>query len=78
VQRAPAVDNNGMGDMLRSTQSGCAFLIERHLLHTGSARARETARQLGESLTQFVKVMPTDYARALTDMKSTRTPVAAE
>jgi len=30
------------------------------------------------ALTHFVKVMPTDYARALKDMKSTRTIIAAE
>ena len=46
------------------------ILIERHLLHTGSARAALSARQLGRDAWQrFVKVMPTDYAKALTELK---------
>ncbi len=77
-QRAPAVDNNGMGDMLRYDAERLRILVERHLLHTGSARARELLDNWSEALTHFVKVMPTDYARALKDMKSTRTIIAAE
>jgi glutamate synthase (NADPH) large chain len=78
AQRAPAVDNNGMGDMLRYDAERLRILVERHLLHTGSARARELLDNWSEALTHFVKVMPTDYARALKDMKSTRTIIAAE
>ena len=78
TQRAPAVDNNGMGDMLKFDAERLRILVERHLLHTGSARARELLDNWSEALTHFVKVMPTDYARALKDMKSTRTIIAAE
>lgn len=45
---------------------------------TPAARARELLDNWSEALTHFVKVMPTDYARALKDMKSTRTIIAAE
>ena len=78
LQRSPAVDNNGMGDMLRYDAERLRILVERHLLHTGSERARELLNNWSEALTHFVKVMPTDYARALKDMQSTRTIVAAE
>ncbi|MEQ1608455.1 MAG: glutamate synthase large subunit [Hyphomonadaceae bacterium] len=77
LQRAPAVENNGMGDMLRFDAERLRILVERHLLHTGSARARELLDNWGEALTHFVKVMPTDYARALKDMRSERQPIAA-
>ena len=76
-QRAPAVDNNGMGDMLRFDAERLRILVERHLLHTGSARARELLDNWSEALTHFVKVMPTDYARALNDMQSERQRIVA-
>ena len=54
-------------------------LIERHLLYTGSARAKMLLDNWDQTLTQFVKVMPTDYAKALSDMKTERAnAVAAE
>ena len=53
--------------------------IERHLMHTGSARARALLDHWEETLSRFVKVMPLDYARALADMKAERSKaVAAE
>jgi glutamate synthase (NADPH/NADH) large chain len=54
------------------------ILVERHLLHTGSARAKALLDNWSEALTHFVKVMPTDYARALKDMKTRTITVAAE
>ncbi|MDP3491625.1 MAG: glutamate synthase large subunit [Hyphomonadaceae bacterium] len=77
MQRAPAVDNNGMGDMLKFDAERLRILVERHLLHTGSARARELLDNWSEALTHFVKVMPTDYARALKDMQSERQRIVA-
>ena len=35
------VEDNGMGDMLRFDAERLRILVERHHLHTGSARARE-------------------------------------
>ncbi len=78
-QRAPSVENNGMGDMLGFDAERLRILVERHLLHTGSQRARDLLDNWSEALTQFVKVMPTDYARALQEMKTaSATTVAAE
>ena len=78
-QRAPSVENNGMGDMLAFDAERLRILIERHQLHTGSARAKALLAGWDKSLAKFVKVMPTDYARALLDMKSAaHATVAAE
>ncbi len=65
-----------MGDMLRFDAERLRILAERHLLHTG-ARARELLDNWSEALTHFVKVMPTDYARALKDMQSERQRIVA-
>ncbi len=78
-QRSPSAENNGMGDMLAFDAERLRILIERHLLHTGSQRARDLLDNWDEALTHFVKVMPTDYARALQDLKTERAAtVAAE
>ena len=66
-----------MGDMLRFDAERLKILIERHLLYTGSARARSLLDNWDESLKHFVKVMPIDYRRALLDLKAER-QVAAE
>ena len=41
------------------------ILVERHLLHTGSARARALLDDWDNSVKSFVKVMPKDYKRAM-------------
>jgi glutamate synthase (NADPH/NADH) large chain len=66
-----------MGDMLRFDAERLKTLIERHLLYTGSARARALLDNWDESLKHFVKVMPIDYRRALLELKAER-QVAAE
>ncbi len=43
-------------------------LIQRHLLHTGSERARLILENWAAFLPRFVKVMPLEYRRALADM----------
>ena len=81
IQRAPAVDNSGMGDMLRHSAERLRILLERHHLHTGSKRARALLDDWDNALTRFVKVMPRDYARALKQMEAERlasASVAAE
>jgi len=78
-QRSISVSDTGMGDLLRFDAERLKILIERHLLHTGSARAKALLDNWDQTLTQFVKVMPTDYAKALADMKNERaSAVAAE
>jgi glutamate synthase (NADPH/NADH) large chain len=66
-----------MGDLLRFDAERIRILVERHLLHTGSARAKKILDNWDSALSKFVKVMPTDYAKALTDMKA-RAAIAAE
>ncbi len=79
LQRAPSAESSGMGDMLAFDAERLRIIIERHLLHTGSARARELLDNWDVALVDFVKVMPTDYARALADMKAaSQATVAAE
>jgi glutamate synthase (NADPH/NADH) large chain len=43
-------------------------LIARHLHFTGSARAREILENWSQWRGKFVKVMPTEYRRALREM----------
>ena len=80
AQRAPSVENNGMGDMLRFDAERLKILVERHQLYTGSKRAAELLADWDQALASFVKVMPTDYRRALEDQQSQReaAAVAAE
>ena len=68
-QRSISVSDSGMGDPLGFDALRLRILIERHLLHTGSARARHLLENWDTTLQRFVKVMPTDYAKALADLK---------
>jgi glutamate synthase (NADPH/NADH) large chain len=76
-QRSVSVDNNGMGDLLTFDAERLRILIERHHLHTGSKRAAEILDNWDKALLSFVKVMPKDYRRALTDMARERAAAAA-
>ena len=68
-----------MGDLLRFDAERLRILIERHLLYTGSARAKMLLEDWAAALPHFVKVMPLDYARALKEMKNEQAKaVAAE
>ena len=64
-QRSLSVEDSGMGDMLRFDAERVRILVERHHLYTGSIRARTLLENWGYALSHFIKVMPTDYARAL-------------
>ena len=79
-QRSLSVEDSGMGDPLRFDAERLRILIERHHMHTGSARARQLLGDWEKAVTHFVKVMPKDYRRALLEMKSERqvSRVAAE
>ena len=76
-QRGRSVEDMGMGDMLRHDAERIRILIERHKLHTGSARARQLLDNWDETLTKFVKVMPRDYARALQQLEAERDEAAS-
>jgi len=71
-QRALGAGNSGMGDMLRHDQERLRILVERHRLHTGSARAGALLDDWDVALGHFVKVMPKDYRQALMDIDATR------
>jgi glutamate synthase (NADPH/NADH) large chain len=68
-QRALDADDTGMGDVLAFDAERLRILVERHLLHTGSARARELLEDWDAALRSFIKVMPKDYKRALLQAK---------
>ena len=69
-QRAVNVEDSGMGDPLRFDAERLRILVERHLLFTGSARARALLDDWETALSRFVKVMPRDYKRALLELKA--------
>jgi len=79
-QRAHDVEDSGMGDVLRFDAERLRILVERHHLHTGSARARELLEDWDRAVSRFVKVMPKDYKRALLQARdrATAKAVAAE
>jgi glutamate synthase (NADPH/NADH) large chain len=77
-QHSVSVSDAGMGDVLRFDAERLRILIERHLRHTGSARARALLDNWNETLSRFVKVMPVDYAKALAGLRAERHAVAAE
>ena len=78
--RSVSAENSGMGDMLRFDAERLRILIERHVLYTGSARARHLLSTWDESVRRFVKVTPRDYRRALLELKAEKkaAKVAAE
>ena len=75
-QRSVSVEDNGMGDPLGFDAERLRILVERHLLFTGSARARALLDDWDVALTSFVKVMPRDYRRALIDLRGEKLAAA--
>jgi len=71
-QRSVSASDAGMGDPLRFDAERLRILIERHHLYTGSARAKDILDHWDAALPRFYKVMPTDYAKALADLKRER------
>jgi glutamate synthase (NADPH/NADH) large chain len=76
-QRSISVEDNGMGDPLRFDAERLRILIERHLLFTGSIRARALLESWETALPRFVKVMPLDFRRALMELKAEHQAKAA-
>jgi glutamate synthase (NADPH/NADH) large chain len=71
-QRSVSAEDNGMGDLLRFDAERLRILIERHLLFTGSARARDLLDNWETERSRFIKVMPLDYRRALIELQAER------
>nr|WP_238858416.1 glutamate synthase large subunit [Faunimonas pinastri] len=66
-------------DMNSHDQERLLTLIESHLNHTGSKRARHIMENWAAYRSRFVKVMPVEYRRALLEMEQMRMgAVAAE
>jgi len=81
AQRPSNVHDYGMGDVLRHDAERLRILLERHYLHTQSQQARNLLDNWDTALPHFVKVMPTDYRRALKQLEAERleaNSVAAE
>ena len=76
-QKAVSVHDNGMGYPLGYDADRLRILLERHQLATGSVRARELLADWPAALGHFVKVVPSEYRRALTEIES-EAAVAAE
>jgi len=53
------------------------ILVERHHVHTGSARAAALLADWPAALAAFVKVTPQDYRRALNDLAAERAAIQA-
>ncbi|MDZ4306438.1 glutamate synthase-related protein, partial [Allopontixanthobacter sp.] len=75
-QRGRSVSDAGMGDMLRHDGERLKVLVERHKLHTGSARAAYILDNWDECLPKFVKIMPRDYTAALRQLEAERDEAA--
>ncbi len=71
-----SVENNGMGDLLEFDEERLHILMERHKLLTGSRRATEFLNNWEKTITQFVKVMPLDFRRALLELREEDQTVA--
>ncbi|OYX64259.1 MAG: glutamate synthase large subunit [Sphingomonadales bacterium 32-64-17] len=77
AQRPSSVTDYGMGDPLYHDAERLRILLERHKLHTGSARATELLEDWDNALGKFVKVMPVDYRRALKQLEAERAEAAS-
>ena len=78
-QRAVGVHDYGMGDVLRFDAERIKILIERHLLATGSAKARALLDDWDNAIQHFVKITPPEYRKALLDLQAEEAvAVAAE
>ena len=77
-KRPVSVENCGMGDPLYHDAERLKVLVERHLLHTGSAKAKALLDDWTSELGNFRKVMPRDYQRALKALEDEREQAAME
>jgi glutamate synthase (NADPH) large chain len=69
-QKSVSVSDSGMGDPLRFDAERLRILVQRHVLHTQSARAKWLLDHWEDSLKRFVKVVPKEYRRALQELKA--------
>ncbi|HET7817545.1 MAG TPA: glutamate synthase-related protein, partial [Sphingomicrobium sp.] len=77
-QHAPSVHDSGLGHPLRFDAERVRALLERHQLATGSRKAAELLADWPNALQHFVKVVPSEYRRALQELDAEAVAVAAE
>ncbi|MEE3261140.1 MAG: hypothetical protein VX198_05065, partial [Pseudomonadota bacterium] len=65
--------NGHFNDMTRFDEVRIKRLVERHLHYTNSNRAKEILTNWNRYLPNFVKIMPTDFQKALVEMKEKKT-----
>ena len=68
IAAAPAYPKAECRHLGRADDELLRSLIERHVQLTGSARGRHILDNWSSYRTKFVKVMPHEYRRALTEM----------
>ena len=52
-------------------------MLENHVKYTGSTKAKMILQNMDQYLSKFVKIMPTEYKRALKEMASAQTTLSA-
>jgi len=62
--------NGHFYDMTRFDEARIRGLVEQHLHYTNSNRARKILGNWNEYLPNFIKIMPTDFQKALIEMKA--------
>jgi glutamate synthase (NADPH/NADH) large chain len=75
------LETHGRVDVDHVAQSDAYILrtlIQRHLLYTGSERARVILQNFDAYLPKFVKIMPVEYRRALAEMAAAQEQVAVK
>ena len=76
-QLSVSAEDSGMGHMLSFDAERLRILIERHRLLTGSEKASALLDDWEATLSNFVKVVPKDYRRALLELQAEREAAAA-
>jgi glutamate synthase (NADPH/NADH) large chain len=76
-QLSVSTDDSGMGYMLDFDAERLRILIERHRLLTGSEKASALLDDWEATLSNFVKVVPKDYRRALLELQAEREAASA-
>ena len=76
-QLSVSAEDSGMGYMLSFDAERLRILVERHRLLTGSEKASALLDDWDATLTNFVKVVPKDYRRALLELQAEREAAAA-
>ncbi|TAK99974.1 MAG: glutamate synthase subunit alpha, partial [Rhodospirillaceae bacterium] len=81
IEPVSAGENGDLGgllaDPLRNDAARLYALIERHRHYTGSVRAKNILENWNRSVSKFIKVVPVDYRRALTDLAAAKAQEAA-